>query len=250
MKIPFDIKYRKEIESGEYQLMSGDKKARIICWDARGYEVTHIVALVGNDGQPENILRFYKNGELISDSSRQRTKDLYIITSPNEDNFTDFETKLYAVCKASSFITFNCNTIKKWAAELLELAKKEIMGEYQYIYANGLEAGTILRDDIVVSDEPMNEYETRLCDLFSGFTIFGKRTIKKLVKAIAPSVLSESGRELDRRYHERLPMWEQIDARPSSIWGNMYHTSADGYLYAPGKRIKLSEIESLPMKDE
>ena len=35
-KIPFDIKYRPQIESGEYKVETGDKKrVRIICWNRK-----------------------------------------------------------------------------------------------------------------------------------------------------------------------------------------------------------------------
>ena len=48
-KIPFDIKYRDKIESGEYKVVDNDNhNIRIICWDKKserkyGY---HIVGLV------------------------------------------------------------------------------------------------------------------------------------------------------------------------------------------------------------
>ena len=137
MVIPFDIKYRKEIESGKYQVVAGDTPARVICWDARSASGNnHIVAMVGKDGQPENILRFYDNGHLISDSTNRKNKDLYIVTPDDIVTLTEFERAL---------IEFACSdlTIHNWSEKLLDLAKKEILGEYpnKKLYDMGFEAG-------------------------------------------------------------------------------------------------------------
>ena len=44
-KIPFDIKYRPQIESGEYKVETRNGlPARVVCWDANSY--TPIVCLV------------------------------------------------------------------------------------------------------------------------------------------------------------------------------------------------------------
>lgn len=262
MKIPFDIKHRDKIESGEYQVMSGDKKARIICWDARGSESKHIVALVGDDGQAENIQRYYENGELISDSARRHTKDLYILTS-KDDQFTKFEELLNRFSKDVKYRDVPYTELRAWAGELLELAEKELMGDYkyQYVYAKGFEAGkavntinytpdSVLRDGVVTTDRALNEYEARLYNAISALTVMRPKTIKQFVIALAPDFLSEAGREIDRMNYENLPKWEKCGERPKTGYSTVYCANIDGYLYGDGKRIKLADLSRLQVKDE
>ena len=69
MKIPFDIRYRQKIESGEYKVVTreNDATARIICWDADrdGYSpLFPIIALI--EGYPHQYTiggRHEKGGE-------------------------------------------------------------------------------------------------------------------------------------------------------------------------------------------
>lgn len=134
MEIPFDIKYRFEIESGKYKLKCGEKDARIICWNARGSLENHIIALVGNSGEAENIQRFYQNGHLIADSSTHRRKDLKIVIE--EIELTKYEEEFYHII--AKFISLSKNPlditnentiidIKNFASELLDSVREEIL---------------------------------------------------------------------------------------------------------------------------
>ena len=87
MKVKFDIKYRQQIESGEYKVETVDgRQVRIVCWDAHNpYRGNDIVALAASSsGEGENILRYYSNGHLISDSANVGNKDLMVII-PDDD---------------------------------------------------------------------------------------------------------------------------------------------------------------------
>lgn len=128
MKRLFDIKYRQKIESGEYKVFAGDIPARIVCWDARSASGNdHIVAMVGQEGQPENILRFYNNGSLISDSSNRKNKDLCVIT-PEPEPLTEFESVLLdAFIARTGEITSSEKYVRLWAPKVLEAAKKEVL---------------------------------------------------------------------------------------------------------------------------
>lgn len=90
MKVKFDLKYRQQIESGEYRVETVDgRQVRIVCWDARNpHSGNDIVTLVSSSsGEAENILRYYSNGHLISDSANVGNKDL-IVVIPDEDERT------------------------------------------------------------------------------------------------------------------------------------------------------------------
>lgn len=67
-KIEFDIKYRKEIESGHYLVRTnhsqGGKPARIICWDKKG-EFPIVALVIEGDGSADAFevpYSFNKNG--------------------------------------------------------------------------------------------------------------------------------------------------------------------------------------------
>lgn len=87
MKVKFDLKYRQQIESGEYKVETVDgRQVRIVCWDAHNpYRENDIVALAtSSSGEGENILRYYSNGHLISNSANVGNKDL-IVVIPDDD---------------------------------------------------------------------------------------------------------------------------------------------------------------------
>ena len=131
-KIPFDLKYRPQIESGEYKLRTADgaHPVRIICWDAEGSQRNDdIIGLEKSDLGAENIQRYDYTGHLIADSAHRNNKDLVIITKPE---LTEFEETLetFLMNADSSADTFHEET-KKYASKLLELAKKDLTDTLQ-----------------------------------------------------------------------------------------------------------------------
>ncbi len=85
MKIPFDIKYRPQIETGEYEVETQDglHSVRIICWDAAGSQRDNdIIGLEKGTLGAENIQRYDVTGHLIADSAKRGNKDLVLIGSP------------------------------------------------------------------------------------------------------------------------------------------------------------------------
>lgn len=128
MKIPFDIKYRPQIESGEYKVVTRDgHSVRIICWDRKSAgDGQPIVALIEN-GHYENSIWVGENG--VYKGTMGHEYDLFIITPESE--LTEFEEKVKQLIGHYPVAT-NENKgsilyeVQKAAAELLELAKKEI----------------------------------------------------------------------------------------------------------------------------
>ena len=91
MKIPFDIKYRPEIESGKYKVQTIDGcNVRIICWDAKNASYDDIIALV-EENAGEKVIRYYSNGKCTSDGSSKRNKDLVLIIDEPEYPLTPEE---------------------------------------------------------------------------------------------------------------------------------------------------------------
>lgn len=85
MKIPFDIKYRPQIESGEYKVETRNgKTARIVCWDRIGIQ---LIVLIGKD---EDVLIYDSDG--TTGQEMPLPSDLFIV-APEEEltPFEDFE---------------------------------------------------------------------------------------------------------------------------------------------------------------
>lgn len=76
-KIPFDIRFRPQIESGEYRVETrSGKTARIVCWDRVG---TQLVVLVGKD---EDVLTYDPDG--TTGQQMSLPSDLFIVTPEPE----------------------------------------------------------------------------------------------------------------------------------------------------------------------
>lgn len=132
MRIPFDIKYRPQIESGEYKVETRDgKKVRVLCYDANN--IVPIVALVTFNDESEGARDYYLDGTI--NYGTKNPLDLFIVT-PKEE-MTDFEKKLWEVLKSEGspigpiekFTNADKEVFHSYAAELLSFARKELQPE-------------------------------------------------------------------------------------------------------------------------
>ena len=123
-KIPFDIKYRPEIEAGKYKVVTGnDEQVRIVCWDAD--ELFPIVAVVRRSSR-----MFRTDGR-----SATGVDCLNLFLVPVEPELTEFEKALsefagYAI--SGGQVEPNMPTaefVKGFSAKLLEAARKELQPE-------------------------------------------------------------------------------------------------------------------------
>ena len=104
--IEFDPRLRSDIESGKYEVQTRNgRKASIIDWECKCYDRNDIVAKVSSgNGKSENIMKYYSDGHLISDSvSGPREKDLVLVMKeeevkeepkPQETNFLQYRPAL------------------------------------------------------------------------------------------------------------------------------------------------------------
>jgi hypothetical protein len=118
-KIPFDIRYKAEIESGKYKVQTRDgRDARIICWDKKGK--FPVVAIVKYYCGEEECFPFTNTGNYSS--CTESDYDLFILT--DEPELTPFEQaieEIYESCGVKKLRS------KDKAKELLDIAKKEIL---------------------------------------------------------------------------------------------------------------------------
>ena len=111
MKVKFDLKYRQQIESGEYKVETADgRQVRIICWDAHNpYRENDIVALAtSSSSESENILRYYSNGHLISDSANIGNKDLIVVIPDEDERIRKQCIKLIREAYSTNYEAFEC----------------------------------------------------------------------------------------------------------------------------------------------
>lgn len=147
-KIPFDIKYRPQIESGEYKVVTKDNKhVRIISWDMHTSSGDKIVALVtGQGGQFEKNRTYLLDGRCCS--SQHDSTSLFILT--DSVGLTNFEmqyaTYRYGSQAVEMFGQEQIEAVKKEWAAILVIAREELQGDMPHW--NHIEAGCAGNGDI------------------------------------------------------------------------------------------------------
>lgn len=118
-KIPFSIDYKPQIESGEYKVKTRfGEPVEIVKWDCRGdYPILACIF----DGDTDDSAFFSNDGKGMSGSEDV----LYIITP--EPELTKFEKAVKNMM--SPYVKMPDEIHKEKAAELLELARKELIEE-------------------------------------------------------------------------------------------------------------------------
>jgi len=134
-KIPFDIKFRPQIESGEYKVETRDEEpVEIVLWDwCNGFPFP-ILGRVGNNGDPFIWTRFGRLN-LENDPKEDTEYDLFLITP--EPELSEFEVKLWEIMKSEGspigpiekFTEDDKRVFHEYSAELLSLARKELQPE-------------------------------------------------------------------------------------------------------------------------
>lgn len=141
MKIPFDIKYRPQIESGEYKVETrSGLPARIVCWDRNSKDM-EILALVYDEHIDENneeLAEVALDGRMFP-RGKDHDYDLFIVTP--EPELTEFESNVRTCItenltthikdrngtEMSSTVFIDDDTTKKLASELLSLTYEQFI---------------------------------------------------------------------------------------------------------------------------
>lgn len=129
MKIPFDIKYRPQIESGEYKLETEcGHPVSIMDWEwiDRNEKKCLAVKVLMEEGFNIGYIFDY-DGKRHSIFPSDSDSDLFIITPELE--FTDWETFISGCLQKHGLLDCGAadRIAKECSAELLDLARKEIM---------------------------------------------------------------------------------------------------------------------------
>lgn len=133
--IPFDLKYRPEIESGECKLVTREGfAARIVCWDAKGD--WPIVALYDDNGD-EYVKWAHEDGRRNDEDSR--TDLLIQIDEPEEEeeSLTEFEEAFKRIVLENFGAVVDetvAHNIKPACKALLDIARKDYETEIELAY--------------------------------------------------------------------------------------------------------------------
>lgn len=125
-KIPFDIKYRPQIECGEYSVVTGDDKpVRIICWN-RHYDNQHPIVALAYDAKKD--IEIYINASVLGEALSSLKGDNLFIVTP-EPELTEWQ-RFISGC-LQKYGLLDCGAAdriaKECSVELLDLARKELV---------------------------------------------------------------------------------------------------------------------------
>lgn len=121
-KIPFDIKYRPEIEAGKYKVVTrDDRPVRIVCWDFVSNKP--LIGVIGSGFNDGEVIATYSNMGRIY-SALDDSADLFLV--PAEPELTEFENALGEEIFDPPFNAEQVKVIRDEAVKLLALAKKEL----------------------------------------------------------------------------------------------------------------------------
>ena len=117
-KIPFDIKYRPQIESGEYKVETRDgRSVEIVKWDFRNlHGKTPILAIIHGDYDYNRA--YSEDGYSIFESDK-----LFIVTP--EEELTEFEKAIKDMIKP--YAAWPDDIFKEESAKLLFLAREQFI---------------------------------------------------------------------------------------------------------------------------
>lgn len=151
-RIPFDIRYRADIEAGMCKVETRDgRPARIVCWDAKrrnlNGERVPILSLV-NDECGEEVRNNYSNGRCFwppfKESNEDSDLDLFLV--PVEQELSDFEKCFERIVKDAREETNWRNSIKADCALLMAQARKELAEEFAEAPQNRVTSNFLKRE--------------------------------------------------------------------------------------------------------
>lgn len=129
MIIPFDRKYKPEIESGKYQVFVGEAPARVVYWDLNDGKM--IVSIQSNGKEKQVIFR--------KDGTRGSLFKKKLIIKNNEPDLNEYERAVQKIIPI-----FDEAKIREIATALLPIVDKELTrvnGVNQKAYRDGIAEG-------------------------------------------------------------------------------------------------------------
>lgn len=246
-KIPFDVKYKPQIESGEYKVETREgRPVRIICWDKKsekkyGY---HIVALIEFGPQNEESTYYTIDGK---GRLKDKEPDLFIVTP--EPELTEFEKKLSDVVAYAISLSVaepkksTSEFVKEYAAELLELARKEFVKQGYVIEIKAFHDAVKRVNPEVKNDVSANiDLANFVHDLGERYPEVSFAKLTRIAKAAYDYGKAEALKDLPRW---RIELGE-MELAAYGIIGRGVASQENPRVYLNGRSIDLYSLEKLP----
>ncbi len=149
---PFDIKYRPQIESGEYKVVTReDRPVEIIKWDLKGdFPVIGVYFDEKNDR--DTAVQVTANGRCSIKPGDYYCDDFFIINDKPE--LTEFEETLKGIVNGFGSDVMTNEGAKNSGIRLLEVARKELMLNCENKYKEGRAVGIELGKIEIMKDMP------------------------------------------------------------------------------------------------
>lgn len=232
-KIQFDIKYRPQIESGEYKVETRDgRKARIIHWDLNC--TSPIVAVMdAHIDLPGEIVDVFSVSGMAFDDI-ESPSDLFLVTP--EEKLTEFEKAFDNLAELyhSDENPDDVACCKEYAAKLLSLAREQFIKDGYVIEKKAFH-------DAVenVSDKHLAEMSVEYsihCKVEDGtrHAVMNWDTFQKVAQKFIEIGKADALKDL--------PRWSRVSSECSTL---TYTTRNDLFLFHKGYGILLSELEKL-----
>jgi len=201
MRIPFDIKFKPQIESGEYKVETeAGSPAKVMDWEYNARVCGKCIAIKITEGDGDHGLLYTHEGKRASIFPAEEGIDLFLITP--EPEFTEFEKRLWEIMKSEGspigpmdkFTQDDERVFHAYSNQLLELAKKEITDGWSKglrdtqdlsgkAYSDGYESGLDKGKAEALKDLPRWKrlYSKEKADEIPDCIILGKALDNRLV---------------------------------------------------------------------
>ena len=122
-KIPFDLQSKQDIIDGKISVVTrNDKPVEILCWEKKG---TRPIVGVIDLGSKEIVKSYIKSGRFY-ETDGESSLDLFLLI---DEPLSEFEQAIERLTNFSYCAVYE--EIKQIAKELLDLARKELLPEYE-----------------------------------------------------------------------------------------------------------------------
>lgn len=149
-KIPFDIKYKPQIESGEYKVETRDgRPIRIICWDFK-HNKYPIIALYAYSDNTECLFTYDING--CYHPGENHGKDMLIVTP--EPELSEFEKAIGEEIFDPPFNDEQVKVIREESVKLLALATEELKKKFVLLHKDDYQTVLDLCKNEALKDLP------------------------------------------------------------------------------------------------
>lgn len=284
-RLQFDIKYRPQIESGEYKVETNfGSPVEIICWNRRDDTANKTIVGIIRTGTVEEIASWNIGGKLCDATSTQNTAyDLFIVTP--EPELTDFEQEVSDIveyCKKNGKIVAD-GYAKRHAKSLLSLAREQFIKDGYVIEKKAFHDAVKKVDPEVMKEVSENidktgptEFERRIkdllaikCEIFYNEDIGGCYDLKGLCRVILECAREQLKPDINFMQEDNyktaykegydegrvdalkdLPRWKKVGLNTGQTTLVIGYTNDEDKLYRNGYVISLTDLEKLPKEDE